>query len=119
MAYIRQFAETADAVSITLSYPYVMKHCCGEDKIAVCVEVNAVNQSDDTVTLLYAVRDASGNVVNDVSRELAWDSLWYNRRHANAVPLPAAQGEASVAGSYTLEIYINGKLLASTGFTIA
>ena len=38
MAYIRQFAETADAVSITLSYPYVMKHCCGEDKIAVCVK---------------------------------------------------------------------------------
>lgn len=90
-----------------------------EQKIAVCVEVNAVNQSDDTVTLLYAVRDESGNVVNDVSRELAWDSLWYNRRHANAVPLPAAQGEASAAGSYTLEIYINGKLLASTGFTIA
>ncbi len=90
-----------------------------EQKVAVCVEVNAVNQSDDTVTLLYAVRDASGNIVNDVSRELAWDSLWYNRRHANGIPLPAAQGEASVPGNYTLEIYINGKLLASTGFTIA
>lgn len=90
-----------------------------EEKIAVCIEVNAVNQSDDTVTLLYAVRDASGNVVNDVSQELVWDSLWYNRRHANAIPLPAGQGEASVAGNYTLEIYINGKLLASTGFTIA
>ena len=90
-----------------------------EEKIAVCVEVNAVNQSDDNVTLLYAVRDASGNIVNDVSRELTWDSLWYNRRHANAIPLPAGQGEASVPGDYTLEIYINGKLLASVGFTIA
>ena len=89
------------------------------DKIAVCIEVNAVNQSDDTVTLLYALRDASGNVVNDVSRDLTWDNLWYNRRHANAIPLPAGQGEASAPGSYTLEIYINGKLLASTGFTIA
>lgn len=89
-----------------------------EDKIAVCVEVNAVNQSDDTVTLLYAVRDENSHVVNDVSREFAWDDLWYNRRHANAIPLPAAQGEASVPGSYVLDIYINGKLLASTGFTV-
>lgn len=89
-----------------------------QDHIAVCIEVNAVNQSDDTVTLLYAVRDADGNVVNDVSAELAWDNLWYNRRHVNAIPLPASTGEDSVPGSYTLEVYVNGKLLASAGFTI-
>lgn len=89
-----------------------------EESIAVCIEVNAVNASDDTVTLLYAVRDENGQIVNDVSRDLAWNDLWYNRRHANAVPLPAAQGKDAVPGNYTLEVYVNGKLLASIGFTV-
>lgn len=89
------------------------------EEAAVCIEVNAVNASTDTVTLLYAVRDADGKVVNDAFRQLEWDDMWYSRRHVNVVPMPAAQGENSVPGDYTLEIYVNGKLLASIGFTIA
>ena len=58
-------------------------------------------------------------MLNDVSKTLPWNDMWYSRRHAGAIPLPASSGEASVAGNYTLEIYVNGKLLASSGFTIA
>lgn len=90
-----------------------------EEEIAVCLEINAVNASTDEVTLLYALRDGDGRVVNDVSNTLPWNDMWYSRRHAGAIPLPAAPGEASAAGNYTLEIYVNGKLLASIGFTIA
>lgn len=90
-----------------------------DEKIAVCIEINAVNSSTDEVTLLYVLRDETGSVVNDVSKTLPWNDMWYSRRHAGAIPLPAKSGEASVAGSYTLEIYVNGKLLASSGFTIA
>lgn len=90
-----------------------------EEKIAVCIEINAVNASTDDVSLLYVLRDGEGRVVNDVSKTLPWNDIWYSRRHAGEIPLPAKSGEASDAGSYTLEIYVNGKLLASTGFTIA
>ena len=90
-----------------------------EEEIAVCIEINAVNSSTDEVTLLYVLRDEAGKVLNDVSKTLPWNDMWYSRRHAGAIPLPASSGEASVAGNYTLEIYVNGKLLASSGFTIA
>ncbi len=89
-----------------------------EDKIAVCLEINAVNSSTDEVTLLYVVRDSEGRVVNDVSRTLPWNDMWYSRRHASAIPLPAQGAEPSAAGEYKLEIYVNGKLLAETGFTV-
>lgn len=90
-----------------------------EEQIAVCIEINAVNASTDEVTLLYVLRDEAGRVVNDVSKTLPWNDMWYSRRHAGAIPLPASSGEASATGNYTLEIYVNGKLLASVGFTIA
>ena len=89
-----------------------------EEEIAVCIEITAVNSSTDTVTLVYVVRDAEGKVVNDVAQTLPWNDMWYSRRHASAIPLPAKLGEAAAAGDYTLEIYVNGKLLAETGFTI-
>lgn len=89
-----------------------------EEKIAVCLEINAVNSSTDEVTLLYVVRDSEGRVVNDVSKTLPWNDMWYSRRHASAIPLPAKGTEPSAAGEYKLEIYVNGKLLAETGFTI-
>lgn len=84
-----------------------------EDEIAVCIEVNAVNSSDDEVLLQYVIRDAEGNPVTDAAKTLPWNNMWYSRRHAGVVPNPA------VAGSYTLEIYINGKLLLTTPFTVS
>ena len=69
--------------------------------------------------LLYAIRNSQGQIVNDISTTMVWDDLWYSRRHANAIPLPAASGESSVPGAYTLEIYANGKLLAYINFSIA
>lgn len=84
-----------------------------DDEIAVCIEVNAVNSSDDEVLLQYVIRDAEGSPVTDAAKTLPWNDMWYSRRHAGVVPNPA------VAGSYTLEIYINGKLLLTTPFTVS
>ena len=75
--------------------------------------------SDDPVRLTYVVRDSDGRAVNDVSRDLTWNEMWFERHHANAIPMPAAEDGSAVPGSYTFEIYVNGKLLASIGFTIA
>lgn len=102
-----------------LDLSYTKRTFAADEEAAVCIEVNAVNASTDIVTLLYAVRNSNGNVVNDAFRQLEWNDMWYSRRHVNAVPMPAVQGEDSVPGDYTLEIYVNGKLLASIGFTIA
>ena len=88
------------------------------DQIAVCLEVRAVDSSADEITLTYAIRDENGTVVNDVSRTMAWNDMWYSRRHANAIPLPATDNQTSVPGKYTLEIYVNSRLLASAAFTV-
>ncbi len=87
-------------------------------KIAICVQVNGVAASEDQTHVAYVIRNAEGQVVNDIYSMVSWNDLWYSRRHASAIPLPAAEGENSVPGTYRVEIYINGKLLASAGFTI-
>ena len=91
-----------------------------DEKIAVCIQVESISASEDTVDLLYVLRDEDGQVVVDEAGEFTWDSLWFERRHANEIPLPKKEGEtASTPGNYTLEIYINGKLLIQKVFTIA
>lgn len=90
-----------------------------DEKIAVCLQVESISASEDVVTLLYVLRNEAGQVVTDESKEFTWDSLWFERRHANAVPLPIAVGEnTSVPGKYTLEVYIDGQLLLYRDFTI-
>ena len=90
-----------------------------DERIAVCLQVESISASEDTVTLLYVLRNEEGQVVTDESNEFTWDSLWFERRHANEVPLPKAVGEnTSVPGKYTLEVYINGCLLLQRDFTI-
>ncbi|MBQ3356743.1 MAG: fibronectin type III domain-containing protein [Oscillospiraceae bacterium] len=88
------------------------------DKIAVCLEVKSVNASEDSIRLTYVIRDAEGHAVTDAVKTMAWNDMWYSRRHASAIPMPEKDG-AVVTGSYTLEIYVNGKLLASAAFTIS
>ncbi len=88
------------------------------EKIAVCLEVKAVNASEDSIRLTYVIRDAEGHAVTDAVKTMAWNDMWYSRRHTSAIPMPEKDG-AVVAGSYTLEIYVNGKLLASAPFSIS
>ncbi len=91
-----------------------------DEKIAVCIQVESISASEDTVDLLYVIRNENGQVVVDETQEFTWDSLWFERRHANAIPLPKKESEStSTPGNYTLEIYINGMLLVQKDFTIA
>lgn len=90
-----------------------------DDKIAVCLEVKAVNSSKDEIRLTYVIRDADGHAVTDANKTMAWDEMWYSRRHASAIPMPTKDDGTVVAGSYTLEIYVNSKLLASVKFSVS
>lgn len=88
------------------------------EKIAVCLEVRAINASEDSIRLCYVIRDAEGHAVTDAVKTMTWNEMWYSRRHASAIPMPEKDGEI-VVGSYTLEIYVNGKLLSTAAFTIS
>lgn len=83
-----------------------------DDSLVVCLQVETLYASEDTVDVLYVVRNAEGVPVTDASDTLPWDDLWYSRRHASVFPNP---GEV---GDYTLEIYIDGKLLVAIDFHI-
>ena len=97
------------------------------DQIAMCIEVDSCDMSEsvvnDTVYVTYVVRKAShGGVILVDGREMIWDSVWSERRHTGIVPMPMMlneDGSGSVqTGQFLIEVYINGKLLASKGFTI-
>lgn len=87
-------------------------------KIAICVQVHGVAASEAEVHVAYVIRNTEGQVINDIHSMVVWNDLWYSRRHASAIPLPAASGESSIPGEYTVEIYFNGKLFASADFTV-
>lgn len=98
-----------------------------DEKIAMCVQIDSCDLSasviDDTVHVTYVVRRASqGGVIIVDDREMKWESVWFDRRHTGVVPMPLQvdeEGNVSVqSGQFLIEVYINGKLLASKGFTI-
>ncbi len=91
-----------------------------DEEIVVCLEAESLIASEDPVKLLYVIRNEDGQVVNDTSEEMIWDALWFDRRHVNIIPRPIREGETSAtAGTYVLEVYINGQLLLEKSFTIA
>ena len=84
-----------------------------DEEIALCMQVASRNNSSDTVQILYVIRDADGNPVNDASDSRSWNDMWYQLRHTSTVPNPGK------AGDYTLEVYVNRALLKTIGFTIS
>lgn len=84
-----------------------------DEEIALCMQVASRNNSSNTVQILYVIRDADGNPVNDASDSRSWNDMWYQLRHTSTVPNPGK------AGDYTLEVYVNRALLKTIGFTIS
>lgn len=98
-----------------------------DEQIGMCIQIDSCDLSasviDDTVHVTYVVRRASqGGVIIVDDREMKWESVWFDRRHTGVVPMPLQvdeEGNVSVqSGQFLIEVYINGKLLASKGFTI-
>ena len=84
-----------------------------DEEIALCLQVASRNRSDDTVQILYVIRDADGNPVSDASDSRSWNDMWYDQRHTSTIPNPGKSGD------YTLEVYVNHALLKRTDFTIS
>ncbi len=91
-----------------------------DERIVVCLQVESIVASEETVKLLYVIRGDHGQVVTSEAAEMTWDSMWFDRRHANEIPLPIEEGSTTATpGTYTLEIYINNQILLKRNFTIA
>ncbi len=83
------------------------------ERIAFAVQASC-SSGDDTVHLLYVLRDSSGSVVSLQSRDdVAWNSLW-----DGGIFVGSVDETPQTAGDYTLEIYIDGRLLASQDFSV-
>ena len=78
----------------------------GEILAFACETLGNIQSSDDTVTTLLVVRDSDGNVVDHYSGQSVWSDMWSNDMYVGEL---ARMPET--AGSYTLEIYFNGKLV--------
>jgi hypothetical protein len=70
--------------------------------------------SEDLIRTLAVIRDAEGNVVNIVTTERSWSSMWY--RNFGKLDLFAMP---NTAGSYTVEVYFNEALVTTQSFTVA
>ncbi len=85
----------------------------GETVVCVLQSDVTPEDSDATVTLTTAIRDAEGNPVALTQSESAWNDLWSDLRFVCQVTAPEA------AGDYTIEIYIDGALLYTIDLTVA
>ena len=85
--------------------------------IAFKVEVNYdATDEDKQVKTLYVIRGTSGSpyyVYRNDDPGRSWSGSWTTARHTGDLP-----DTISKPGSYTLEVYFDGKLLASKGFTV-
>ncbi len=84
------------------------------ESIAFAVQaLNGVQASDNTVQVLYVVRNAAGEPVDYYAHTYDWNSMWSNDLHVGALERTPQQ-----TGDYTFEIYIDGQLLRTREFSI-
>lgn len=84
------------------------------DKASFLVYLNrSYNPSSDTIVSLFVIRDESGNIVSTASQSRTWSEMWHGGYCEIDIPaLP------DTPGSYTMEIYFNGRTAGEKSFTI-
>lgn len=89
------------------------------DPISVVLQNNyGVYLNDDEINILYVYRDSAGNAAPELIGEqtLSWREIWgRNSAYTARLNVPVSP---VVVGSYTLDIYFNGKLIASTDLRV-
>lgn len=94
------------------------------ESISILLKVDSgtsfyVNKGQD-ISILYVVRDGSGNVIYELTnRETKdwYDMWWHTNGHYRSCELNLAEAPTT-PGDYTLDIYFDGALAASADFTI-
>lgn len=85
-----------------------------DEKIAYVLEATSdIPKNDGSVKLLAIVRNADGKLIDFDEQSVVWNDFWSNKKAVSSFPRTP-----QTAGDYTLEIYVNGKLLTSMTFTV-
>jgi hypothetical protein len=69
-----------------------------------CESVSALEESDEEVTVLLVLRDENGNVVDHYTGKEVWNTMWTKDMYVGELLRTPQE-----AGTYTLEIYFNGR----------
>ena len=87
--------------------------------ISVVLQNNyGVYLNDDEINILYVYRDSAGNAAPELIGEqtLSWREIWgRNSAYTARLNVPISP---VVEGNYTLDIYFNGKLIASASLKV-
>ncbi len=70
--------------------------------------------SNETVTVLFVIKDKAKNPVSIATRERKWSELCDEKNHGE-IDIPIMP---TVAGSFTMDIYFNNAYVASQAFTV-
>ncbi len=69
--------------------------------------------SDETISILYVIKDSSDSIVDIETDEGSWTSLWY--RNYGEFDIPALP---QIPGVYSISVYFNGCIAHTQEFTI-
>ena len=92
---------------------YTTSFASGENASFVIKAKKLYGISDDDLTAVYVITDATGNTVSFSYEEFTWKTLWdYYYGELNLTSMPSAAGE------YTVTVYFNGGLVGQETFNI-
>ena len=85
-----------------------------DEFVAFAVQsINSVKSSSDEVAITYVVRGSDGAIADFSAGSQVWDDMWSKNLFIGSLPRTP-----QTAGTYTLEIYFNGRLAASKDFSV-
>ena len=70
--------------------------------------------SSENVSVLYVIRNQDGHPIQTALTNSAWKDMWYRNYCELNIPVMP-----TTAGSYTMEVYFNGGIVAIQDFSIA
>ncbi len=92
---------------------YTTKFKVGVDASFLLNSGRTYKTSGDTITRLFVIRDADGNLVSAESTQSSWTNMWHKRYCELDIPsMPEAPG------SYTVAVYFNGQFVLEQAFEI-
>ena len=95
------------------NYDYVAEFTMSEKASYLVRLQNQQEDSSESVTTLFVIRDKDNNVVSTDSITESWSEMWSNRDCTLDIPtLPDAPG------NYSISIYFNGLLVNENTFTM-
>lgn len=93
--------------------PFTTTFNAGQEASFLVVLTHWQDKSQDSIEILYVVRDENGAPISTDTRTMVWNDMWDNGYCELDIPqIPAAEG------AYTLEVYFNQKLASTTEFTV-